>query len=90
MSLKHRPERDREVFAVLRLIRGRTPEEVGQKSGISPQTIRNWRKSIERGGTRYPQHWTLSRVARAYGHRYELVEVEARATKGTVAEHRIN
>lgn len=87
---KHRPERDREVFAILRLIRGKTPDEVASKSGLSPSTIRNWRKSIENGGTRYPQHWTLSRVARAYGHRYVLMSTHEAATAGAVAENRIN
>lgn len=79
--MTHRPERDREVFRVLRAIRGRTPEDVAKKAGISPSTIRKWRMSVADGGTRYPQHYTLAAVARAAGLRYELVEIDARATE---------
>lgn len=90
MSVKHRPERDREVFAVLRLIRGQTPEDVQRKAGVSAQTIRNWRKDIHHGGTRYPQHWTLSRVARAYGYRYTLIQTSAAAVDADAAAVRVN
>lgn len=41
---------------------------VAQKAGISPGTLRNWRKLK----TRYPQHATMQSVAIALGYRYTL------------------
>lgn len=72
MSKSHKPERDREIFKVLRAIRGRNASEVAAKCRISAQTIRNMRS----GRTRYPQHYTLSEIARAAGLRYTLIEAK--------------
>lgn len=73
-KIVHRPERDRAVFAVLRSIRGVKPAEVAARSGVSEATIRNWRRPVADGGTRYPQFWTLNQVAKSFGMEFKLVE----------------
>lgn len=70
----HRPERDRAMFAVLRAIRGKSNAEAAAGSGISPQTIRLWRLTVEAGGTRFPQFYSLNQVAKAHGLEFKLVE----------------
>lgn len=72
----HRPERDRALFAVLRVIRGETPSTVGKRAGVSPATILNWRGEVRSGGTRFPQFYTLNRVAKAYGMEFKLQAVD--------------
>jgi len=68
----HRPDRDRMVFEVLHAIKGKSATEVARDTYVSPQTIRNWRKSGG-SGTRYPQHHTLAAVARTVGLEFKLV-----------------
>ena len=70
----HRPEQDRLVFEVLRLIREMSPADVAKRASygrgmgrVSAQTIRKWRLPVKDGGTRYPQAITLQAVARAAG-----------------------
>lgn len=73
---RHRPERDRMVFAVLRLIRGKSHKEAAGKSGVSPQTITKWRTPVASGGTRFPQFYTLDQVLRANGHCLKPVAID--------------
>jgi hypothetical protein len=75
-QFKHRPERDRAIFDLLRAISHLSPAEIQRKTKISAQTIRNWRKPVSRGGTRYPQHWTMVQAARAAGLVYALMPVD--------------
>lgn len=72
MKKIHRPDRDREIFRVLRAIRGRKSSEVASKTYVAASTIQNWRT----GKTKYPQHHTLAAVARTAGLKYELVEID--------------
>ena len=77
-NVVHRPERDRAIFAVLHHVRGIANAEVARRSGLSAQTIKNWRTPIAAGGTRFPQFYTLNRVAKAFGMEFKLVEREDR------------
>lgn len=80
-KVKHRPERDRAIFEVLHAIRGRKASEVASKTYVAASTIAKWRKRIEDGGTRYPQHHTLAAVAAVAGLKWALVPVESRNDK---------
>ncbi len=74
-------DRDRQIFAVLRLVKDRKPSEIATKAKrsngktISASTIANWRKPVSQGGTKYPQHDTLAAVARAAGYKFDLVPI---------------
>lgn len=72
-SAPHRPDRDRTIFAVLHAIQGRKASEVASKTYVSASTIAKWRRRVEDGGTRYPQHHTLEAVARVAGLKFALV-----------------
>jgi transcriptional regulator with XRE-family HTH domain len=67
-----RPDRDREIFRVLRAIKGKKSSEVAKGTYVAASTIQAWRT----GKTKYPQHHTLAAVARTAGLKYELVEIE--------------
>jgi transposase-like protein len=82
-----RPERDREVFKLLHEIQGISATKLARKAKISPGTISKWRRRIQDGGTRYPQHYTMAAVARAIGMKYELVEIESRSVHREEREH---
>ena len=82
---KHRPERDRLVFEVLRAVKGMTPGELSRRASygkgfgtVSASTIRNWRVPVASGGTRYPQAATLAAVGRAVGLELRFVRSNAR------------
>lgn len=75
----HRPERDRAIFEVLRAVRGVKAAHVARKCFVSASTIAKWRKPVSAGGTRYPQHATLSAVARTAGLVYKLVPLREAA-----------
>lgn len=62
-------DRDVLIFEVLRLCRDASAEEIARKSNISSQTIRNWRKPLKNGGTRYPRAQSLNKVLLAFGYR---------------------
>lgn len=79
VAIKITPEtmvKDRDVFDVLRLIRGKTPAEVSRDSGVSASTIAKWRWRLQDGGTRWPRHDTMRKVVESAGYRYALVEQE--------------
>lgn len=63
---------DRDVFDVLRLIKGLTAGEVAERSGVSPTTIAKWRYRLQDGGTRWPRHDTMSKVVQSMGYKYGL------------------
>lgn len=65
-------ERDREIFNILRLIRGETAAKVARKANLSHTTIQRLRWRLEDGGTRFPKFNTLRKIAHAYGYRYAL------------------
>lgn len=73
-KVAHRPERDRAIFSVLRAMRDRSPKDIAAKAGVSPQTIAKWKRPVAQGGTRYPQFWTLNRVANACGMEFRLCD----------------
>lgn len=81
-----RPTRDQEIFAVLRAIRGMSPKDVSQKTYVSASTIRNWRRPVNQGGTRYPQHHTLAAVAKIAGLEFKLVPISDRPKSMAAAE----
>lgn len=86
----HRPERDRAMFAVLRAIRGKSNAEVSHASGISAQTIANWRAPVASGGTKFPQFWTLQQVAKAHGMEFKLIESSDDQRRPAHIEQRLN
>lgn len=65
-------ERDREIFNVLRLIRGKTPKEVALAAGVCEATVRKLRYSLKDGGTRRPFAATLRSIAESQGYTYTL------------------
>lgn len=65
-----RPEKDRMVFRVLRLLRGMKTAEAARKSGLSPSTISKWRTRR----TRYPQHQSYDMALKAVKCRFEIVD----------------
>jgi transcriptional regulator with XRE-family HTH domain len=71
----HYPERDREVFRVLRAIRGMSAPDLSRKTFLSATTVYNLRKAGPTA-TRYPRHLTLVALAEAAGMTYELVPIE--------------
>ena len=73
MIRTERRYKDRDVHKLLQLIAGEPAHKVARAAGISTGTVQRWRTPYSKGGTLYPQHRTMSLVARADGHRYELV-----------------
>lgn len=69
MRIPKRPERDREIFSVLRSVRHLSERDIASRTYVSASTVRAWRS----GKTRYPQHHTLAAVARVGGLRFALV-----------------
>ena len=77
-----RPERDRDIFKVLRAIRGKSASEVSRQTYVCAQTIRNMRS----GQTKFPRHSTLAGIAHTVGMQFVLLdEDEAREVKRTTA-----
>jgi transposase-like protein len=70
---RHRPEYDNAIHDVLHNLRDRSAAAIARDTWVSPSTINNWRKGYENGGTRYPQHTTLSAVARVAGLEFKLI-----------------
>jgi transcriptional regulator with XRE-family HTH domain len=70
----HRPERDRNIFKILRAIKGMKSGDVANKTYVAQSTIQNWRT----GKTRYPQSHTLSAVAEVAGLKFDLVQIDAK------------
>jgi transposase len=83
-----RPDRDRDIHKVLQAIKGLSAKAVSEKTYVSQQTIRNWRKTPAAGGTRYPQHHTLAAVARVAGMKFTLTPI--RETEKPTLETRID
>jgi len=65
-----KPDHDREIFTVLRMVResGKSDKEICEQAGISPTTLRKWRLGYQNGGTRYPTGINLALVAQAAGY----------------------
>lgn len=65
-----KPDHDREVFTVLRMVResGESDKEICEQAGISPTTLKKWRLGYQNGGTRYPTGINLALVAQAAGY----------------------
>jgi transcriptional regulator with XRE-family HTH domain len=55
-------DRDRDMFTILRLIKGMSHAEVARKAKMNPKTIARWRKRVEDGGTRYPSHNSMRKI----------------------------
>lgn len=72
-ALPARPERDRLIFEVLRVIKGEK-NSVAARGAVSPSTIASWRRPLSAGGTRYPQALSLDRVLRAHGKKLGITE----------------
>lgn len=73
--------RDRQMFAMLRVIKDYSPAEIEKASGgaanggVSASCIRNWRKTPGKDAkaVMYPSSRTMIRVAQAVGLSLELV-----------------
>ena len=81
-----RPTYDREIFTVLRHIRGMSHSEAARKAGLSPSTIRNWRLGPTHGGTKFSQHWALARAMKAAGFRMKWEPINGKAEEKSDAE----
>lgn len=85
----HDPTKDRLTFRVLRLIAGETARQAVEGTaatdeagrGISPSTVRNLRRPVKDGGTRYPRASTLTRLCEAHGCRLDIVTQEGKIWK---------
>jgi hypothetical protein len=67
-------ERDRLTFDVLRACRGENNTQAAA-GVVSPSTIANWRKPVDKGGTRFPQAITLNAVLHAHGKKLGIVDL---------------
>lgn len=79
--------RDRQIFEVLRLVKGINHSQVARKAGLSPTTVSKLRRSTKDGGTRFPHSITLQAIARAAGYRmaWEPIEDARRSERETRA-----
>jgi hypothetical protein len=66
---KENPLYDREIFTVLHMIRinNISDKDIELNTGITRQTLKNWRLGYQNGGTRYPANWRLTAVAEFCG-----------------------
>jgi hypothetical protein len=69
-----RPERDAAVFEVLKHLSGLKPAELSSRSGLARSTIRKWYKRPADGGTRYPQHISLTAALAAVGKKFTITD----------------
>lgn len=76
-----RPEYDRAVFEVFHALAGVPATQIAKKTWVSAGTISKWRRGPKFGGTRYPQHATMSAVAKVAGLKWVLVEDKAKVGK---------
>lgn len=65
--------RDRLLFETLRIVRGLNNREAANGT-VSASTIRNWRLPVNKGGTRRPQAFTLTKVLEAHGKTLAIVD----------------
>ncbi len=80
--VRHDVPKDRLTFKFLRYIRDLKPSEAvrgtekdnKEARPVSPSTIRNLRKPVKDGGTRYPQARTLMRVLQAHGASLDIIQ----------------
>lgn len=81
-----RPGRDRQIFSLLRALSGKTPTQIARMAAkrgykIAPTTIAKWRISPTKGGTKFPQHYTMMAAAKAVGMEFALVPEATAETK---------
>lgn len=83
--------RDRQIFEVLRLVRGLNHSEVARKAGISQSTVSKLRRSTKDGGTRFPHSVTLQAIAKAAGYKmtWEPIAPPHRASRHERQEARL-
>lgn len=78
-----KPERDSEIFAVMHAVRGIPAAQIVRlakrkfRRDISAATVSALRKPVGRGGTKFPQRYTLDTIARVGGLKFALVPVGA-------------
>jgi hypothetical protein len=85
-KLNHNVQKDRLTFKVLRLIKGLTPSEATEGTELTSETgrpianatVRNLRRPVKDGGTRYPRSTTLLRLCEAHGASIEVITKEGR------------
>ena len=75
-----KPEYDRDVHRVLNALAGMSANKIAKQTWVSAGTIAKWRLGYENGGTRHPQHSTLSAVAAVAGLRFTLVPEAVKET----------
>jgi hypothetical protein len=68
-----KPERDREVFQLLRLMRGHKTADLARSSGVSASCI----SKLRTRRTRWPRFYTVRAIAKACGWEYALIPAEA-------------
>lgn len=74
--LELRKDYDVEIHRILNKLAGVKATELAQKSGLCAKTIHRIRQGPSHGGTRWPRHDTLERLARCIGETYISVKTE--------------
>ena len=65
-----KPDSDKVVFELLRLMRGRTNARIARQTYVAPSTI----SKLRTRRTRYPTHITVVGILKALGLRYAVVD----------------
>lgn len=73
--------RDRQMFALLRIVQGHKGTDVASRAKISPSTVYKWRKHPKDGGTVYPKMHTMELVLSAFGYTLEVVKKDNKKEK---------
>jgi len=76
-----KPEYDQDVHRVLNALAGMSANKIACQTWVSASTIAKWRRGYEHGGTRHPEHSTLSAVAAVAGLRFTLVPERVQETR---------
>lgn len=74
------PEFDRAIIDVVAAIKGISASEIMRrtKGQVSDRTVNNLRKGPKNGGTKWPRHYTLTRILNSVGMKFVTTEIDTR------------
>lgn len=77
MIKKPLPEFDRAVNDIIQAIRGIPATEIMRrtKGQVSDRTVHNLRKGPRNGGTKWPRHYTVTRMLNAVGLEFSITDI---------------
>ncbi len=80
LKRKPLPEFDKAILEVVQAIKGISSAEIMKrtKGQVSDRTINNLRKGPKNGGTKWPRHYTVTRILNAVGQKFEIVDIDHR------------